>query len=114
MGDRVPAIGAVDAGAVALLIEFCCECIHAAREDIGQTAQQVDLNLRRAGGSPALHLCRRLFGLGKSAGRERDQPRGRDQFHRQSAHLCSLFVNGLEATRTTSGQCIRYKTSKFH
>jgi len=88
MGDRLPAIGAVDPGAIALLIELRGECVHAAREDIGQAAQQIDLDLRRASGSPALRHCRRrLPGLGKSTGRERDQPRGRRKFHRQSAHL---------------------------
>ena len=69
MSDRLPAIGAVDPGAIALLIELRGECVHAAREDIGQAAQQIDLDLRRASGGPALRRYRcRLFGLGKSAG----------------------------------------------
>ena len=38
-------ISAEDPGAVTLLIKLRGERVHAAREDIGQTAQQIDLDL---------------------------------------------------------------------
>ena len=72
MGDRLPAIGAVDPGAIALLIELRGECVHAAREDIGQAAQQIHLDLRR-GRDLVLRSLWRSLRLGKGANRQRDQ-----------------------------------------